>query len=420
MNKPSTRAKLPLWKKILFSLLLLIPVLLLAEVTMRLLGYGPAEVHVAAEPSDSEPPLGPTPFGYFAVCDENLGFRNRPDGTYRSTRIDGNPVNTTDEFGFRNGFGWTAEGDGPIVLFVGDSFVFAAEVNDDETPTSEVAKLLQDGGFSVRVLNAGVRGYGTLQAKRMMVECLERFPEIEVVVYTHCGNDLEENVVPNFRYPAKTPVVVRDQRTGRFREIDVTEPTVAPGESFLTWQRPPQASSPPESTAQWLQARSALCYRLGVALRRFDQQSIASLDPNEIDDMVLPADVDRWRAWAERHDGYAALQCVLAEMGRICEQRGVDLVVTSVTCGLDLDLEDPRRFAKECKAAGVPFVTLEDAFTDDLMSYMSRRTDGRIEEHFGTHGTATYAAVLAPVVERLLAARRDSPKVLNQHETADQ
>jgi len=112
MNEPSTHANLPLRKKTFFALLILVPVLVLAEVAMRLLGYGlPAS-------DDWQASLGPTPFAYFSVCDQHLGFRNRPNGKYRATRIQGNPVSTTDESGFRNGVGWTAEGDSPIVLFV--------------------------------------------------------------------------------------------------------------------------------------------------------------------------------------------------------------------------------------------------------------------------------------------------------------
>jgi len=408
------RTKLPLRKKILFSLLLLIPVLLLAEVAMRLLGYG------LPEPNDWEASLGPTPFGYFIVCDQHLGFRNRPDGTYCSTRIQGNPVSTTDASGFRNGFGWTDQGDSPIVLFVGDSYTFGAEVDDDETFVSQTAQRLLDRGLDIRTLNAGVRGYSTLQAKRMMVECLDRFPEIEVVVYTHCGNDLEENVAPNLRYPAIAPVVAREKWTGRFREVNVAEPTVEPGESFLTWQRPRQLPPPPESTAQWLQSRSALCYRLGVVTRRLTGPSYTPLDPYTINDIIPPGEQDRWRAWAEQHEGYAALQWVLAEMDQVCKDRGVDLIATSVTCGLDTDLEDPWRFAKECKAAGVRFVTLEDALSDDLLSHMCWRINGEIELHFGTLGMATYATVLAPVVEQLLVARRDSQQVSDQQEAADQ
>ena len=400
------REKLPLWKKILFSLLVLIPVLLVAELFVRLLGYRPAQ-GVGVASNGPEVSSGPTPFGYFAVCDRNLGFRNRAGGSYRYAAIEGSPLSTTDEFGFRNGVGWTADDDRPIVLFVGDSFVFGAEVGDDETGPSQVARLLQDRGVGVRVLNAGVRGYGTLQAKRMIGECLKQFPEIVAVVYTHCGNDLQENVVPNLRYPAKSPVVVRDQRTGQFREVDVTEPTVAFGESFLEWQ-PPARPNGREKAPGWLQTHSALYHRGVVAMRRFDCESIASLDPHQINDTVPPADYGKWRAWALRYDGQEALQWLLEEMGRFCRAHDAALIVTSVTCGLDPDLEDPGRFARQCEAAGVRFVGLEDAFTGDLMSYMSRRTNGRIEEHFGTHGTKTYAAVLAPVLESILLSRDES------------
>ncbi len=92
------------------------------------------------------------------------------------------------ECGFRNGYGWVPEGDSPVVLFVGDSTIFYDEVNDEETGPSDVAKLLGPD-WGVRVLNAGCRGYNTLQSKRMLLECLERFPSTVVVVYVYCAND---------------------------------------------------------------------------------------------------------------------------------------------------------------------------------------------------------------------------------------
>ncbi|HYW78875.1 MAG TPA: hypothetical protein VE890_04825, partial [Thermoguttaceae bacterium] len=248
----------------------------------------------------------------------------------------------------------------------------------------------------------------------------DRFPEIEVVVYTHCGNDLEENVAPNFRYPAVAPVVARDEETGQFCEVDVPYLTVEEGESFMKWQRPPQPAPRPETKVEWLQKHSALCYRLGIALQRLRAESYPPLDPYSVDDMVPPEDHYRWRSWSVDHEGYAAMQWTLAQMQQVCEERGVELVATSVTCGLDRDIEDPWRFAKECKTAGVRFVSLEEALRDDLPSYMCRRVNGELELHFGALGTATYATVLGPVIEQFLLARHGSQEVSNQQETTDQ
>ena len=129
-------------------------------------------------------------------------------------------------------------------------------MNDDETGPSQTAKLL-GREFNVRVLNAGVRGYSTLQSARTMAECFERFPGIVAVVYTFCANDLEENMVPNLRFPAKCPVVVREPSTGKQTVREVTLPTVDWGESFTQrqWNLPR-----PSRTSRWgesLACRSA-------------------------------------------------------------------------------------------------------------------------------------------------------------------
>ena len=409
MDKKPAGASLPRWKKLALTLLVFVPALLVIELVLRLAGYGPAG-GAGTERADETP--GPTSFGYFAICDRQLGFRNRPNGSFRDRRIQGNPPSTTDRFGYRNGVGWTADSSGPIVLFVGDSFTFCSEVNDDRTGPSEVAKRLQRP--DVRVLNAGVRGYGTLQAKRMMCECFARFPSIKVVVYTHCGNDLEENLVPNLRFPAKSPVVVVDDAApGKFRAVEVSEPVVGWGESFLSWQPPPVERTAVGRLGDWLDARSAVCHQLIPWVRRMGAARLDSLDPWKIDNTVTPEQYDHWRAWAMLNGGYDAFVPLLKEMDRICRDHGAALVVTSVTCGLDPDLPDPRRFARVCDQAGVRFVSLEGQLTGDLMSYMSLRTDGSVEEHFGPRGTQAYAAALTPVVEEILrsqaaASRSDS------------
>lgn len=265
---------------------------------------------------------------YFAVCDRRLGFRNRPLGSFRSLNIVGHPVNTTDKYGYRNGFGWSPEGSEPIVLFVGDSITFCSEVNDDETGPSQVAKLLSEE-FDVRVLNAGVRAYNTLQAKRTLEECLERFDCIEIVVYTHCGNDLEENMVANIHFPCKSPVVARDSSSGEFRVVEVTDPAVPWGESFRNWRSPAVAADRgtrrPHFVAQletWLDTHSALWHHSRTELVSVLPKSDNTQTLPHGTDGTPPSEYANWNDWAMHNGADEILQRLLGEMLQTCRDHG--------------------------------------------------------------------------------------------------
>jgi len=119
------------------------------------------------------------------------------------------------------------------VMMVGDSTVFCAEVPDEETTASHLARFLEGAGHPVSVLNAGVRGYSTVQSKRMMAECLQRYPSVRVAVYCYCDNDWFENLRPKEYWPAVAPTVRRDPGTGEIVEVDVLQCAVPWGESFL-------------------------------------------------------------------------------------------------------------------------------------------------------------------------------------------
>lgn len=405
MAKKATAVRLPLGKKLLFTATVVVCLLLGLEWLLRLCGYSPQP--------DRQQPMPPktgkrkaNPLEYFAVCDRYLGFRNRPNGSYRTWYIEGEPLVTTDRFGYRNGFGWSADGDSPIVVFVGDSYTFCSEVSDRQTGPSEVAKLLSQE-FDVRVLNAGVRGYGTLQAKRMLIESLKRFPRIKAAVYTVCGNDLEETMVPNLRYPLKAPVMVRDDETGQFREIEVAEPAVPWGEGFYGWQAPEPVPSTPAKLAHWLETRSVLCHRCLAGWRRV---SLGLFHRPEFPDgkrVVSPARYAQWHDWAVRNGADEVLRRLLVEMDRACRAHGATLVVT---CALGATTFEASRAlsakcAAHCAAAGVRFVSLENQFTGNPRSYSSRRTDDQCDAHYGPLGTQAYARALAPAFKQILRSQ---------------
>jgi hypothetical protein len=410
MARPPVRVILPLWKKLVYAALLTAFVLACLELLLRGCGCGPpAEPAARAAASTGVPGLDP--LSYFAVCDPVLGIRNRPHGSYRSWYIRGEPLCTTDELGYRNGFGWPGYplggGESPIVLFVGDSVTFCSEVEDQQTGPSEVAKLLSRQ-FDVRVLNAGVRSYSTLQAKRMLLECFERFPNVQAAVYTFCGNDLEENVVPNFRFPLKAPYLLRDERTGRFREVEISDPVIPWGEYFCGWHAPQPDPSSGTRMIQWLGARSALFYRCLMGVRRIDFAAWRPLEFPDGKHAVPVSEYAKWHDWAAQNGGNDALRQLLAEMDQICRRHAAAFLATSAFNGSDR--VSCRAFATNCAAAGVQFISLEHAFTGAPSLYMCARVDGRLDEHYGPLGTRTYARALAPAIERILRSQPSGPK----------
>lgn len=419
MANAATPLKLPVWKKLVFAGLLFIPAVLLIEMGLRLCGFRANAATPQASP-DADQPLGLDAFGYFTICDRKLGFRNRPNGRFRSMHIKGNPVATTDEFGYRNGYAWPGDGRSPIVLFIGDSITFCSEVNDDETGPSEVAKLLSRH-FRVRVLNAGVRGYGMLQSKRMLIECLQRFPEIVAAVFTHCGNDIEESMVPNLRYPAKAPVVMHDAKTGRFREVELTGPVVAWGQAIFPWDGPIATPEEPTATreaADWLATRSVIAV---LCLETWDELCDAYPTPREFPagiEMPLATDLIYWHAWALRNGGEDVSRLLLAEMDKECRDRGVVFLTTDYLTGLDDYRSD--RFAELCGAAGVRFASIDHQFAKATKAYVAQRVSGEYDGHYSAVGTKAYAAGLAPVLQRILPARIPvaTPKTRRQRLTA--
>ena len=185
--------------------------LALGEAAIRLTGLRPLPLGVTdREPAERN----------VSERDPRLGFRPRPNIAFANKKIYGAPMVTTDRYGYRNGLGWDPDGTLPIIAFVGDSTTFAAEVADEDTGPSEVARMLKPQS-NVRVLNAGARGYNTLQSKRRMEEVFERFPDVRAIVYLYTSNDYVENLNPIVYYPALSPTMRYDRSTGLISEQEI-------------------------------------------------------------------------------------------------------------------------------------------------------------------------------------------------------
>jgi hypothetical protein len=328
--------------------------------------------------------------GYFWICDRKLGWRNRPNGVYCNENFIPSSVSTTDKLGFRDGFGGLYNNDYPIILFLGDSTTFCLEVNDEETGPSEVGKLLSKK-FKVRVLNAGVRGYNTLQSKRMLEECLERFPASIIAVYVYYDNDYFENVDSDLYFPAKAPILRWDQ--GKFEVIEVTEPTVPWGQSFFEIYRRKAVKSKEtiNNISHFLRSNSVLVHQSMLALRN-----------------IINITFNPWHNKIERaRKNYAeeALTETVRQMKQLCQDKGVTFISTYYYTGSRQYGSEITDYEAICKRIGVKYINIKKYFVDVPSSYMTKNCDNIYDPHYGIKGTKTFALALAPPLEAILQER---------------
>lgn len=423
---------LSLKRQVFYLSLPLLITLGLLELCFRIAGYQPLTIY--------SPHRYPnTPQAYYAISDQTLGFRNRANGAYHYQLIKGNPLSTTDSYGYRNGIGWTEDATTPIILFVGDSTLFAAEVNDHETITSEIAKLLSPQ-FKIRILNAGVRGYNTLQAKRMMAECLERFPMIKLVVYMYCNNDYYHNFNP-FLYPTPAPTV-RWENTGEdvLVEVEIENPQIPWGESFYTPLNGEsgksqhlilthQKISTRKKITNYLRSKSALFHQIGLRVKKLlASQNIAADDlvseepksPSHNDTVpffnwnvtqqAINTQIEDQVKWVKQHRGDETLEILLRQMRESAEEKGATFVATAFSWGgapLKGEILDALydEFPIRCHNADVTFINVIDAFKkDDHLSYFAKTNDGDYDGHYNAKGTRTFARGLAPELIPIIAS----------------
>ena len=363
--------------------------LLLLEGVLRLAGFLPAL------------PLDPDTVsvnGYFWISDPALGFRNRANGSYVSRDIHSRPRATTDYLGFRNGYAWDPDEGNPTVVMVGDSMVFGAEVNDVETIASHLGRLLKTEGKEATVLNAGVRGYNTVQAARMLEQRLDCFPSIRVAVYCYCDNDWFENLEPKTYWPATAPTMRWDPETQDLTEVDAPATAVAAGESFLV------------AVADRMERR-----RRRLANKRFDQRVRDRLRETSVvlhltQKLVSNLKERRTGMLRDGHDrssvqaypdvelGNRAMVHVLSRMADLCARHDVHLLVTGY-----LEEEIETKVAGWCREAGVEFVPVSSRFPGCAQQYQARLREGGYDPHLSAHGTAVFAGAVLPAVEKALA-----------------
>ncbi|MCE7993713.1 MAG: SGNH/GDSL hydrolase family protein [Roseivirga sp.] len=161
-------------KRIIYILLIALVVL---ELTLRLMGYGP-------------PPERPQAISFYEP-NAHLGWTQTP-GTYRfPVNIWGDTMNLTiDRYGERLTKPEPIPGNLDQVLFIGGSFTMGAGLDDEQT----LPWKLQQEFPSVNIRNLGVGGYGTYQSLLVLRKRLEHSKKPKAVIYGFMSHHRQRNV----------------------------------------------------------------------------------------------------------------------------------------------------------------------------------------------------------------------------------
>ena len=138
-------------------------------------------------------------------------LRHRPSFTYTYARRGFSNTVSFNSLGMRGPEIAEAKTPGiPRVFFMGDSFVEGKQVADDEVITAVLARLSEDGGAAMEVINAGVAGYGT-DEELILWEKVGRSLDPDIVILGFYPNDVRNNVERKYFVVKNGEVVQRRQ-----------------------------------------------------------------------------------------------------------------------------------------------------------------------------------------------------------------
>jgi len=170
----------------------------LVEVALRVAYRSPPGLHFSVRPPIYRP-------------DPELGYALRPGArlVWRTREfVERDAINGD---GFRDESTPATDGD-TLVLAVGDSFTFGSGVQMRESYPKVLQRLLRDAGRSVRVINAGVPGYGMDQTFKLVSHHGAALRPDLVLVGVQCSDVFDAFDVPLY-----------DVRDGRLIELDATK-----------------------------------------------------------------------------------------------------------------------------------------------------------------------------------------------------
>jgi len=143
--------------------------------------------------------------------DDHTGWKHCPDVSTTINSGEGTVRFTTDSNGFRIDPDHVRQSSRTRILAIGDSFLEAIQVNDNETVTERVkTKLFKQHGVDVSVINAGVGGWDPnqyfIQTKILLAK--SRFDL--GIVFIYIGNDIVTEKILD--YPPRTNSMVHHLR----------------------------------------------------------------------------------------------------------------------------------------------------------------------------------------------------------------
>ncbi len=354
-------------------------------VTSCLLGMAVAELMIRL--------VAPQPLGVAVPMyepDDTLSHRLRPSfrGTIRSGEFSTSVrINAQ---GFR-GRAWSADA-APRVLVLGDSFTFGWGVEEECAFPSILEDSLAKTWPGVRVYNAGVPGYGTLQERALADRLVPAWrPQVVVLAFT-VGSDLQDNLIRGLHPEAGFEV--RD--------------------GFLVERGTPRGAPLPFKA--WLQEHS----HLYVLVQRARVRAALGFAPA------------RREACAHflAHDPCGDTACAwdltleaVRELASTCRAARAHVVVLAIPHPVQVDerlwhrelarvggsglsrWEAQRRLEAECRRAGLTFVDPGPVFSHAGSS----RLYYRIDRHLTPRGHLLLAEAVLPALEAVCGASIDNP-----------
>ena len=330
----------------------------------------------------------------------SLGWEISPFGEFSSVKLEYNI------HGFRGGdFPREKPEDEIRVALLGDSFVEARQVKEDESVAGVLQTLLRSKGLNVRTINASCSAYTTTTEYLLLKYYLLDFdPDILVLFFSpndYCDNYWYGN------YSAHPSV---------FKE-------------GLPDSLMPQAYSPLRSSStgftNWIKQKSAtFAYFSRIAdLTKLQEKRLQVWkkvaespefynSPRQINRINL--DADELHVLNFTHQG-------IIEIARICQARGIEMILViipfavqvnaeewslgKITYGynsLDISEEDlyQRRIKKVAESLDVEVVDLLPAFRQ--ASSLNKRVFFPYDGHLSQHGHAVAATEIVPVISDIL------------------
>jgi hypothetical protein len=411
------------WRNALLLIVSVVVSLALAEVGLRLFSSKYAALQAYAANDRSIIAYRALPGGLLTL---------QPEASFRyqtaCTNIEGISVNAD---GFRDRH-WPRIKDGPRIAVMGDSFIEALNVTDDEHVAAILTRLT-----GTRILNAGIGGYSTvteLFAYRRLVRPLS--PDV-VVVFVYPGNDVRGN---SCRLDPTRTVC------GEVGEQGVTYRNGEPAQGIRGAGAPPTPTvDVPSGGTVLARLKGVLRKNLVVYQALHDLKVLVQGAFNQLRGYVPP----RWRIYLNRElpdweEAWRITEDALKTLKDEVEADGARLALVAIPEHFTTSREwrhemmfgaasavpedfDPalpsRRLAAVAKRIGVPLLDLRPALlayrdANDLSyPYFSYTCDGHwnpLTHYLAGHATAAFLAQQGLVGKNqsdragLMSARRDA------------